>query len=418
MTTEMKVHVVTLQVCFKVCFQVCFQVCLLARVLPLSCEAMATAGVAHQRRGPGPLRIFGNGQHVIHAGDAHTEYQSALVAEGLFRGLTPLQIADVREVSLNLMQVESMIIRIYKNNGSHIPGTLGTHGNHARKVFRWHTTWLQIRLFTLGARQSADKMARDLYLYFGLEITGRGLRYNLDNIGLTWKRLTYMCKHAFTAANVEITRRVRRLLLFSFLYCTLNSTLRIVQFLIRRLGLLADEGVFVDECLFKKHQVGHGSGWARVDMRAEQKDITQAGQEAKDSVMMMVAVTTDEVLPITLPVPQPNTVTGFLTEWWCQYFLIPTMLQRGKTNVVMDNARVHRRNVLRALFHAHGLQVHFLPPYSPWYAPPEKIFLSTHMRCAKDVEWTRGAFIRHVCDILHHHSPHECRRVCEICGWY
>ena len=29
MTTEMKVHVVTLQVCFKVCFQVCFQVCLL-----------------------------------------------------------------------------------------------------------------------------------------------------------------------------------------------------------------------------------------------------------------------------------------------------------------------------------------------------------------------------------------------------
>jgi hypothetical protein len=29
MTTEMKVHVVTLQVCFKLCFQVCFQVCLL-----------------------------------------------------------------------------------------------------------------------------------------------------------------------------------------------------------------------------------------------------------------------------------------------------------------------------------------------------------------------------------------------------
>ena len=29
MTTEMKVHVVTLQVCFKVCFEVCFEVCLL-----------------------------------------------------------------------------------------------------------------------------------------------------------------------------------------------------------------------------------------------------------------------------------------------------------------------------------------------------------------------------------------------------
>ena len=51
-----------------------------------------TAGVATQRRGPGKYRLFGNNQHVIHQGDAHTEYQSALVAEGLDRGLTWAQI--------------------------------------------------------------------------------------------------------------------------------------------------------------------------------------------------------------------------------------------------------------------------------------------------------------------------------------
>ena len=168
-----------------------------------------TAGVATQRRGPGKYRIFGNGQHIIHRGDAHNEYQSALVAEGLDRGMTAAQIADVPEVSLDLIQVETMTRRIHRNNGSHIPGAIGTHGNHARKVLRWHSTWLQLRLLTQGARMTSGKMARDLEIYFGVEISARGLRYNLDNIGLTWKRLTYMCKHAFTPANVELTRRVR-----------------------------------------------------------------------------------------------------------------------------------------------------------------------------------------------------------------
>ena len=93
-----------------------------------------TAGVATQRRGPGKYRIFGNGQHIIHRGDAHNEYQSALVAEGLDRGMTAAQIADVPEVSLDLIQVETMTRRIHRNNGSHIHGAIGTHGNHARKV--------------------------------------------------------------------------------------------------------------------------------------------------------------------------------------------------------------------------------------------------------------------------------------------
>jgi len=202
------------QVFFK-CFSSVSQVfsvvfsCFSSAFLPLPlCETM-TAGVATQRRGPGNYRLFGNNQHVIHQGDAHTEYQSALVAECLDRGMTAPQIADVPEVALSLSQVESMCVRIRKNNGSHTPGTIGTHGNHARKVLRWHTTWLQLRLITQGARMTSGKMARDLHLYFGVVITDRGLRYCLDRIGLTWKRLTYMCKHAFTPANVELTRRVR-----------------------------------------------------------------------------------------------------------------------------------------------------------------------------------------------------------------
>ena len=117
MTTEMKVvHSKVVFKLFSSCFQVvfklfssCFQL-FLSAFLPLPrCETM-TAGVATQRRGPGKYRIFGNGQHIIHRGDAHNEYQSALVAEGLDRGMTAAQIADVPEVSLDLIQVETMTL--------------------------------------------------------------------------------------------------------------------------------------------------------------------------------------------------------------------------------------------------------------------------------------------------------------------
>ena len=93
------------------------------------------------------------------------------------------------------------------------------------------------------------------------------------------------------------------------------------------------------------------------------------------------------------------------------------MMGRAKTYVVLDNARVHRRNILRVLFQLHVLRVYFLPPYSPWYAHPEKIFLITHMKCNKDVEWTPSEFIRNVCEILHRHTERECRGVLRVTGW-
>jgi hypothetical protein len=92
--------------CFKLfsCyFQVVFKLFSSAFLRLPRCETM-TAGVATQRRGPGNYRLFGNGQHIIHRGDAHTEYQSALVAVGLDRGMTAAEIADVPEVALDLMQ--------------------------------------------------------------------------------------------------------------------------------------------------------------------------------------------------------------------------------------------------------------------------------------------------------------------------
>ena len=48
-------------------------------------------------------------------------------------------------------------------------------------------------------------------------------------------------------------------------------------------------------------------------------------------------------------------------EWWVEHFLIPDMIAKGKRVLVLDNARPHRKNVLRALLAAAGLEVWFLP---------------------------------------------------------
>mmetsp|Transcript_27766 Transcript_27766/g.68295 ORF Transcript_27766/g.68295 Transcript_27766/m.68295 type:complete len:84 (-) Transcript_27766:244-495(-) len=83
--------------------------------------------------------------------------------------------------------------------------------------------------------------------------------------------------------------------------------------------------------------------------------------------MFLSVMSNTEVFDITLPVPQPLTVTGWLFEFWCRHSVIPAMVVRGERFIVFDNARVHRRNVLRALFWAAGIEMYFSPPYSPWF---------------------------------------------------
>ena len=49
--------------------------------------------------------------------------------------------------------------------------------------------------------------------------------------------------------------------------------------------------------------------------------------------------------------PSPSTGGGEISlfEYYCTHFLIPEMIRENKTYVVMDNAKPHRRNVLRAI---------------------------------------------------------------------
>jgi hypothetical protein len=55
-------------------------------------------------------------------------------------------------------------------------------------------------------------------------------------------------------------------------------------------------------------------GWAPQSERAIDVD---DGELTGDGVMFMAAMSAAGVLPITLPVVEPLTVTGFIFEFWC-----------------------------------------------------------------------------------------------------
>ena len=86
-----------------------------------------------------------------------------------------------------------------------------------------------------------------------------------------------------------------------------------------------DTIVSVDEMQYKSHDMGTAHGWAPSNRRAIQID---DGKGTGESVMFIAAMST-KVLPITLPVPSPLTVKGFMFEFWCMHFLITAMRAPG-----------------------------------------------------------------------------------------
>ena len=144
-----------------------------------------------------------------------------------------------------------------------------------------------------------------IFIEFEVRITKEGVRLFMERKGYSWKRLTKMDRRAFSEVNIMRTRR----------------------FLLRRLGIDVRDCVFIDEMLYKKGEVGNNYGWALVSDRALQSHV---GKDDGEAVMFLAAVTCEEVLPVTLPVPQPLTVTAFLFEFWIMFCVILAMLARGE----------------------------------------------------------------------------------------
>jgi transposase len=63
---------------------------------------------------------------------------------------------------------------------------------------------------------------------------------------------------------------------------------------------------------------------------------------------------------------------GDLFEGWFEQVLLPTV--KPKSVVVLDNARVHKRNYLYEIAEENNITLLFLPPYSPDFNPIEKLW--------------------------------------------
>ena len=83
----------------------------------------------------------------------------------------------------------------------------------------------------------------------------------------------------------------------------------------------------------------------------------------KNSVCLLAAVTSTGVLPCTMCLPRGMRNTALSFEWWVATCLLPSIAP-GYT-VIMDNAMVHRPNVLKAMSAAVGVNLYLLPKYSP-----------------------------------------------------
>lgn len=92
----------------------------------------------------------------------------------------------------------------------------------------------------------------------------------------------------------------------------------------------------------------------------------------KDNICIIAAAAYDHMLPCTwaLPIGEKNTALTF--EAWFGYALLP-LVPKGYT-IILDNAAIHRRAILRAMAHAVGVNVLFLPAYSPELAWIELCF--------------------------------------------
>jgi hypothetical protein len=188
------------------------------------------------------------------------------------------------------------------------------------------------------------------------------------------------------------------------------------------------------------------SGTAAVEI-----GLGQSNRSARTS--FIAALDVGGVLPCTLPVvvrpppsarrrrarrppltraaaPRQGTTNAFIFEAWFFFILIPTLLLRhpGGCTVVMDNAKIHRPLVLRAMVALTNITLAFLPAYSPELQPVRGRARAGHTRAHTRATLPPADALRRTCSDRaavrldevcraphgrHHQRHHRARRAAE-----
>jgi transposase len=155
--------------------------------------------------------------------------------------------------------------------------------------------------------------------------------------------------------------------------------------------------VFVDESACALRTGDRKRGWSPISLPCH--DTQRLRRDKRWSVLP--AITIDGYLDEPLIVE--GAVTMALFEEWFEEKLLP-QLSPGHI-VIMDNASIHHSAVVKELAQAAGVQVEYLPPYSPDLNPIElsfnalKAWVKRHIGMAC-LFVNFGAFMRHAVGVV------------------
>lgn len=109
-------------------------------------------------------------------------------------------------------------------------------------------------------------------------------------------------------------------------------------------------------------------------------------------------------------------VNGAVFEVYLREALLPTLDEDDV--IVMDNLRAHKTEKVREMIKAAGVEVLYLPPYSPDYNPIEEAFSKIKNLIRKAGARVREALVEAIGAALSEVTEEDARAFFEHCGYH
>ena len=169
----------------------------------------------------------------------------------------------------------------------------------------------------------------------------------------------------------------------ALLKTTPRNMLRTQAFMQWQMTRRASQLVFVDEMGIRAADAVRNYARSREGTAAVQPDPGHNTGERGVLMNFLCALGVDGMLPCSYDVQ--GVVNSEVFELWVVQMLIPAIHEQypfGGIFVVMDNASFHRNRVLEDIFERAGMELRFVPSYSPEYNPIETAFawVKAHVR--------------------------------------
>jgi hypothetical protein len=278
-------------------------------------------------------------------------------------------------------------------------GVWGTHHKYPRRDGNLEGLRMQEQHFKAvqgilreKAVSTLVEVVHELYLQTGSGISTATLAIALARNGYTWRRLSRLHRAAFPHERVLFFSRAREWV------------------------TNLDQLVFIDETSKNKASINRMYGWGPSGQSVYNKGFVLNGRR----MSVVGAYTSAGLLAMDMI---PNTYTRQEFEQWFDLVLVPLLRPYPQANsiVVVDSARIHNMNHLRAACFRVGAVLLTQPRYSPDTNPIEKYWACTKKYLRKYGGYHPGndnnqSFLLEALDHAHN-TMHHIGNLAS-CGWY